>query len=1222
MATFCQAHVLLTTISVHICRTCATLSLRRKPKNQFLTCALDHIGITPKEDKLKTSDQIAADHLKSTLQYDESHYSVRFPFNETADSLATNFDVAFTRMRSLSRRFAKEPPLLRQYSEVLAQQAAKGIIEKVADGVEDGTPVHYLPHRPVITPLKTTTKVRIVYDASSKRHKSEPSLNDCLHRGPVLLPDLCGILLRYRTYPIAILADIEKAFLQIEIQPCDRDVTRFLWYKDESTPEVVHGNLDTYRFCRVPFGIICSPYLLQGTLQHHLQRQTSPVADRIAENLYVDNVCLGADSPSEGIDLYTASKEVFSSAGMNLREWTSNSRELLQRLPMNDVSSGTTAKVLGMLWDTAADTIRLSSPSFSALGSATTKRQALHYICGVYDPLGLFNPVVFYGKIFIQDLWRSKIAWDDQFTAALERQWQTVASHLASLSTVTIPRLVTLLSPATHQLVTFCDASAHMYAAVTYLRSTSSHGTAVHLVFSKMRLAPTAKRASKHPTLTIPRLELLALLIGTRMHNFVQSQLKLSFTRHWIFSDSTCVLHWLRATKALPRFVQNRIDTILQLQRDADGQLTFHHVRGTDNPADLATRGVSPEDLSHSSLWWNGPAWLPDLWPEDPLPPPPRDDTLEVQSTPFHVALSATTATTRKELCISPDRFSSLSRLLRVTVFVLKAVRLLLWRRLRPELQTSFSAKHPFLAQLFVRTTSSPQPASSDFNVARLFWEHDTQRRHFADVHRDILQRHVTNGLQKQLGLKTDEDGLLRCHGRLVHANLPLDAKHPILLPRTSHFAHLVIRDTHEKLFHGGVSHTLANVRLRYWIPQGRAAVRQVLRSCTLCKRYDGRPFSLPPMPPLPPQRILQSDPFRFVGIDYLGPLLIREDRTSPPVKMWVALFTCLVVRAIHLECVYDLSAATFLDCLRRFVARRGVPEYVVSDNAPNFHLTQNTLDLAWSQATTDSAVQSYCASVGIDWKFIPAHAPWQGGAYERMVGLVKRCLRKSLARQVIARSPMETLVTEIKAVVNSRPLTYVYADQPSGQPLTPANFLLSRSAVSLPTTSADDHDSDSEYLPGVPSSAEQLLQIWKKGQKLLDHFWTIWQREYLLSLRERRPSSATNGHAATASLPSVGDVVLLMDTLPRGRWKLAVIQELPISFDGEVRSAVLRTSTDDSVSRPLNKLVPLELGCMRRDERPAASAELPLQQVQNPRRRPQRHTADAALARIIDSFN
>ena len=166
----------------HLSNVCHAFYAAQAEKSVSDLWALDHIRITPKEDKLKTSDQIAADHLKSTLQFDESRYLVRFPFNETVDSLATNFDVAFTRMRLLSRRFANEPPLLRQYSEVRAQQSAKGITEKVAYGAEDGTPVHYLPHRPVITPLKTTTKVRIVYDASSKRHKSEPSLNDCLHR--------------------------------------------------------------------------------------------------------------------------------------------------------------------------------------------------------------------------------------------------------------------------------------------------------------------------------------------------------------------------------------------------------------------------------------------------------------------------------------------------------------------------------------------------------------------------------------------------------------------------------------------------------------------------------------------------------------------------------------------------------------------------------------------------------------------------------------------------------------------------------------------------------------------------------------------------------------------------------------------------------------------------------------------------------------------------------
>ena len=140
-----------------------------------------------------------------------------------------------------------------------------------------------------------------------------------------------------------------------------------------------------------------------------------------------------------------------------------------------------------------------------------------------------------------------------------------------------------------------------------------------------------------------------------------------------------------------------------------------------------------------------------------------------------------------------------------------------------PQAANVLLCQAPILVQLFERTASSSQPTSSDFNVARRFWGHDTRRPHFVDVHRDVLQRRVTNGLQKLLRFKTDDDGLLRCHRRLVHANLPLVAKHPILLPRTSHFTRLVIHDTHDKVFHGGVSHTLANVRLRYWIPLARA---------------------------------------------------------------------------------------------------------------------------------------------------------------------------------------------------------------------------------------------------------------------------------------------------------------------------------------------------------------------------------------------------------------
>ena len=185
----------------------------------------------------------------------------------------------------------------------------------------------------MVIPSKSTTKVRIVYDASAKADKDVKCLNDCLYRGPITLPDLCGVLLRLRTYVIVVLADVEKAFLQIGIQKQDRDVTRFLWFCDPNQPEQVEGNLDVYRFCRVPFGIICSPFLLEGTLKFHLQNEGSAVAQKIVDNVYVDNVSVGTDSVKEAYQIYEEARSIFKKASMNLRQWTSNAEEFIQLLP-------------------------------------------------------------------------------------------------------------------------------------------------------------------------------------------------------------------------------------------------------------------------------------------------------------------------------------------------------------------------------------------------------------------------------------------------------------------------------------------------------------------------------------------------------------------------------------------------------------------------------------------------------------------------------------------------------------------------------------------------------------------------------------------------------------------------------------------------------------------------------------------------------------------------
>ena len=305
---------------------------------------LETIGI--KESITETTDDKILDDFNESVCKINGRYHVKWPWKSDYPDLPENYMLAYGRLKSTIKRLSEnEKNFLNSYDDIINDQLKKGIIEKIDDKHLSNGNIHYIPHHAVMTPSKTTTKIRIVYDASAKSRKGNQSLNECMHRGPVLIEDLCGLLLRFRTNKVALVADIEKAFLQIALQESERDVTRFLWLKNLKKP-VTEDNIQIYRFSRVPFGVIASPFLLSGSIQHHLKNIGTKTALKISKELYVDNLITGDVTPSKAIKQYQDSKEMFKDISMNLREWASNSQRVMQQIPKEDRAKGDTMRVL------------------------------------------------------------------------------------------------------------------------------------------------------------------------------------------------------------------------------------------------------------------------------------------------------------------------------------------------------------------------------------------------------------------------------------------------------------------------------------------------------------------------------------------------------------------------------------------------------------------------------------------------------------------------------------------------------------------------------------------------------------------------------------------------------------------------------------------------------------------------------------------------------------
>lgn len=974
------------------------------------------------------NQQVCAKFQETHHRIEEGRYEVFVPWQECAPRLGPSRNIALKRYRS-SERSLRRQGRWDEYHAAVEDFIRQGHAELVPD--EDlKKPPHlsyYMPMHGVIKSTSTSTKLRPVCDTSAKS-ESGVSLNDMLLTGASLYPPLTSIINQFRLPAIAMTADVAKMYRQISLAPADRDYHRFV-HCDSG------GELRDYRMTRVTFGVKSSPYLASQVLQQIAQdyEHEHPEAAKIVKrSFYVDDVLTGAETVEAAQHARKDLSTMLSRGCFPLCKWRSNSQVLLDTIPeelkeatdLRIVSASTDyQKALGIHWSTTQDCLFVATPKVQ-IGDTVTKRLIASNVAKIFDPMGWFAPAILPARVMVQEAWNLQLGWDDILPDQLFQRWKAWASTVLCINEPPIPCHLGLSNRVvqSRQLHRFSDASKAAYGGVVYLRTLySTLEVTVDIIAAKARVAPLKD-------MTVPHLELNGAVTLSRLLDITATDLGIEKSSVYAWSDSAVALGCINQPPSrLTVYVGNRVAKIASLV-DASH---WRYVNTSQNPADLLSRGVSPDTMSSAKLWWKGPEWLslePARWPRWP------DINLSRELPQLRTTVLQIIAP-KEEIGHTVSRYT---RLIRITAWILK-----------------FAANS--------RNSSLRKPiralSLAELAAAKLLLLRRSQQHFHEDAYNTLSQGKSLPQHHPLLSLTPfiDVDGLIRVGGRLQNADLPESAIHPIILTTKSHTVCLLVEHTHRTMMHVGSSAVMASLSFSFHIPRLKPLLRSISRKCVTCQKHFARPAKQI-MGELPAIRSTPSSPFSIVGIDYAGPVLTKlgKPRSYSRVKTCLCLFVCMSTRAVHIEAVQDATTASFLAALTRFVSQRSLPSQIHSDNGSNFMGAnaelKRTLEQLRSEESREEVVQ-WAAQRDVEWIFTPARAPHFGGLWESAVKSMKHLLKKTLGPQILSFEELSTMAAAAaEAILNSRPLLPIHSTSDEAIcPLTPGHFLVGRPLVSLP---------------------------------------------------------------------------------------------------------------------------------------------------------------------------
>ncbi|XP_072389317.1 uncharacterized protein [Diabrotica undecimpunctata] len=827
----------------------------------------------------------------------------------------------------------------------------------------------------------------------------------------------------------------------------------------------------------VVFGINSSPFLLGASLEYHLSKLvdeydskasfTTDTVKKLSNSFYVDN-CV--TSVASEIELKTFIKEanmIMAKGKFDLRGW-----EFTHQVQNDSFNIFTV--VLGIKWNKLDDTLSINQDD-EDIEQILSKSKT----------------------------WEKQLGWDTPVDEELETLFRSWIKQLSYLNAIKIPRWINAgTEEAEHWTFhTFCDASKEASSAVVFLRGIRDGGVFLHLLAAKSRVAPIKK-------LSIPRLELMAAVIGVRLYTTVKESLNIEM-ESFFWSDSTTVLSWIRRPEEWSTFVWNRVSEIRKLSHGEN----WHHVPGRLNPADLPSRGCSAKQILESR-WWEGPQWLyQDLAIDPQVDLDYNEDEINQER---KVKLVATLINDEhSKMSLDDWHFGYFSQ-------YLKTLRMCAWI-------------FRFLHNSRNKDRLRGHLCSEEIDRAEIFVLRIVQKESFCDKNDKLLCG---------MDVYKDDDDLIRLKSRISNRSDCKSFLFPIVLPAKHFLVNQLIFREHLKSCHSRTQGLMSRLRQNYWILGGRRTIKSAISNCVVCKRQNAKPFIVS-APPLPVDRVRDANAFEITGVDFAGPLYLRTGE-----KVWVCLFTCAVYRAVHLELCTALSVVSFMQALRRFIARRGRPKTIYSDNGTNFVGTENAfLRVDFEKIAESSSVEH------IQWRFNPPTAAWWGGFWERLVGGLKQLLRKVLGQASLDYESLMTVICDCEAIINSRPLTS--SNDPNDLiPLTPMMFLRDQTESGVPDCDAVDQKALSRKV------------VYR--QKLVDDLRRRFRNEYLGQLKlwfKGRSSQQVK----------VGDMVLVgNDQDKRINWPLGRVVELLPGKDKQVRLVRVNTERGQFL-RPVQRLYPLE---------------------------------------------